>query len=73
MVAHVSPARDKGWREVAWKTPPTRSEIGYVVRRVRTAGPKDGNYQSQLPAMGTPLGMRIGGADKRLYKSRAEG
>ena len=72
MVAHVPPARDKGWRDAAWKTPPTRSEIGYVARRVRTAGPKDGNYESQLPAMGTQLRMRTGGADKRLYKSGAE-
>ena len=75
MGAHVSLARDKRWREVAWKTPPTRPGIGYVARRARTAGLKDGNYDSQLPAMGTPLRMRVGGADCLLYKrgARAQG
>lgn len=72
MVVHVSPAGDKRWREVAGKTPPARFGIGYVARRVKTAGPKDGNYDSQLPAMATPSRMRIGGADWLLYKSGAE-
>lgn len=69
MVTHVFPARAKRWREVAWKTPPTRPGVGYVARRVKTAGPKDGNYESQPPAMGTPLRMRMGGVAKLLYKS----
>lgn len=73
MAAHVSEARDQRWKEATWKTPPTRSGIGYVARRGRTAGLKEGNYDSQLPAMGTPLRMRTGGADRLLYKRGAEG
>ena len=73
MGAHVSLARDKRWKEAAWKTPPTRPGIGYVVRRARTAGLKDGNYDSQLPVMGTQSRMRMGGADRLLYKRGAEG
>lgn len=73
MAAHVSPAGDGRYREAAWKTPPTRFGIGYVARRVRTAGPGDGNYDSRLPAMATPVRMRRGGAAGRLYKSGAEG
>lgn len=73
MVTHVSPARAMRWKEAAWKSPPTRSGIGYVARRARTAAPSDGNYDSQLPEMGTPLRMRTGGADRLLYKRGAEG
>lgn len=73
MAARVSLARAKRWKEVARETPPTRSRIGYVARRARTAGPKDKNYDSRLPAMGTPLRMRMGGANKLLYKRGAEG
>lgn len=47
--------------------------IGYVARRARTAGPKEGNYDSRLPHTGTPLRMRMGGACKLLYIRGAEG
>lgn len=73
MVTHVSLARAGRWKEAAWKSPPARSGIGYVARRARTAGLRDGNYDSQLPDMGTPLRMRMGGADRLLYKRGAEG
>lgn len=73
MVTHVSLASDKRWKETDWKTPPTRPGIGYVARRARMAGLKDGNYDSQLPGMGTPLRMRLGGAARLLYKRGAAG
>lgn len=73
MGAHVSLARAKRWKEAAWETPPTRPGIGYVARRARTEGLKDENYDSQLPATGTPSRMRMGGADRLLYKRDAAG
>lgn len=72
MVTHVSLARAMRWKEAAWKLSSTRSGIGYVARRARTATPSDGNYDSQLPEMGTPVRMRMGGADRLLYKRGAE-
>lgn len=73
MTVHVSSATAKRWKEAAWETPPTRPTIGYVARRARTAGLKEGNYDSQLPHNETPLRMRMGGASKLLYIRGAEG
>lgn len=73
MTAHVSSATAKRWKEAAWETPPTRSTIGYVARRERTAGLKEEDYDSRQAYSGTPLRMRTGGASKLLYIRGAEG